>query len=102
MTIALNDAMILPFHANPAWIKFSKGDRKVSHLAVGFRSRRLFMACRSRLVRFYQAAVACAVLDGDTMADRDARRRRRLVLLVRFAVFTALFAFLVIPGEAQE
>lgn len=50
--IAVNDAMILPFHANPAWIKFSKGDRKVSRLAVGFkpwrvvRSRRLFMAWR--------------------------------------------------------
>ena len=42
------------------------------------------------------------MLDGDTMADRDTRRRRDLELLVRFAVFTALFAFLVIPGEAQE
>ncbi|MGA6938433.1 MAG: hypothetical protein WB041_24055, partial [Pseudolabrys sp.] len=74
MTIALNDAMILPFHANPAWIKFSKGDRKVSRLAVGFKSWRVVSIVAasdtylwhadSRLVRFYQAAVACAVLDG--------------------------------------
>jgi hypothetical protein len=42
------------------------------------------------------------VLDGDTMADRDARRRRSLALLVRFAIFTALLAFLVIPGAAQD
>ena len=46
--------------------------------------------------------MATAVLDGDTMADRDERRRRSLALLVRFAVFTALLAFLVIPGAAQE
>jgi hypothetical protein len=36
------------------------------------------------------------------MADRDARRRGSLALLVRFAIFTALFAFLIIPGAAQE
>ena len=42
------------------------------------------------------------MLDGDIMADRDARRRRSLALLVRFAIFTALLAFLVIPGAAQE
>ena len=42
------------------------------------------------------------MLDGYTMADRDTRRRRDLALLVRFAVFTALLAFLVIPGAAQE
>jgi hypothetical protein len=53
-------------------------------------------------LRFYKAAVACAVLDGDTMADRDTHRRRGLALLVRFTVFTALLAFLVIPGAAQE
>jgi hypothetical protein len=46
--------------------------------------------------------MATAVLAGDTMADRDTRRRRSLVYLVRFAVFTALLAFLVIPGAAQE
>ena len=42
------------------------------------------------------------MLDGDTMTDRDARRRRSLALLVRFAVFIAPVAFLVIPGAAQE
>ena len=42
------------------------------------------------------------MLDGDTMADRDARRRRSLALLVRLAIFTALLAFLVIPGAAQD
>ena len=35
------------------------------------------------------------------MADRDARRRRSLAS-VRFAIFTALLAFLVAPGAAQE
>jgi hypothetical protein len=45
--------------------------------------------------------MATAVLAGDTMADRDTRRRRSLALLARFAV-TTLLAFLVIPGAAQE
>jgi hypothetical protein len=42
------------------------------------------------------------MLDGDTMADRDVRGRRRLASLVRVAIFTVLLAFLVIPGAAQE
>ena len=41
------------------------------------------------------------MLDGDTMADRDARRHRSSALLVRLAIFTALLAFFVIPGAAQ-
>ena len=42
------------------------------------------------------------MLDGATMANRDTRRRRDLAILVRFAVFTALLAFLVIPVTAQD
>ena len=36
------------------------------------------------------------------MADRDVRRHRSLASLVRFAAFTALLAFLVIPGSAED
>src|SRR5262245_17947776 len=36
------------------------------------------------------------------MAERNARSRRNFALLVWFAIVTALFAVLVIPGSAQE
>ena len=40
---------------------------------------------RKKKLKIKKAAVSCAMLDGDTMADQDTRRRRDLVLLVRFA-----------------
>ena len=76
--------------------------RVSSAVVTTLRERAIRWHGGSRLVRFYQAAVACAVLDGDTMADRDGRRPTNLALLVRFATFTVLLAFLVIPGAAQE
>jgi hypothetical protein len=42
------------------------------------------------------------MLDGVTMATRNARPRRNFSLLVWLAVFTALLAFLVIPVTAQD
>ena len=42
------------------------------------------------------------MLDGVTMATRNARPRRNFSLLVWLAVFTAFLAFLVIPVTAQD
>ena len=45
---------------------------------------------RKKKLKIKKAAVSCAMLDGDTMANQDTRWRRDLALLVRFAVFTAM------------
>jgi hypothetical protein len=63
--------------------KSLEGGLQVIDVDIGLHSRK-------KKLKIKKAAVSCAMLDGDTMANQDTRWRRDLALLVRFAVFTAM------------